>query len=199
MKFSIYIGILCLVASCNNSASDKEIRDTTYTENGQTVNTMNDTSGAAVNNPGSTALNDVDRDFVMKVGIANTAEIEAGKMAQKNGSAAEVKDFGRTMEKDHSDAQAQLKSTVASLSLSVPDSLDAEHTEMKKKLMKVSGKNFDREYMTAMANGHRKVVALFEKEISEGSNGAVKQFATNTLPHIRMHLERADSIKAALK
>jgi len=200
MKSSIYILVLCLIAACNNSASNKEIRDSTSVENGQTVNTMNDTSGAALNSNAATnaSMNDMDRDFVRKVGIANTAEIEAGTMAQQKGVSAEVKDFGSMMQKDHSDAQSQLKTAVGA-SVTVPDSLDAEHTEMKKKLMRAGGKTFDKEYITAMVDGHRKVVALFEQEISGGSNGAVKQFATNTLPHIKMHLQRAESIKASLK
>jgi putative membrane protein len=181
--------------ACNNSSINKS--ETTYT----TVNRMGDTTNG-VNNPGTSAaavLNDTDRDFATKAGIANTAEIEVGQLAAQKGNDPGVKEFGSMMINEHGEAQAGLKTAVAGSGMSIADSVDQKHTALKTKLSGLSGKSFDREYIKAMVNGHKEVVALFENEISNGSHAGLKQFAQNTLPHIKMHLEKADSLSMKIK
>ena len=79
---------------------------------------------------------------------------------------------------------------------------------------KLSGAEFDREYMMAMVDGHREVKNMLETRanrtptttgtsgrVADDSrlNSAVNQWAGKTLPVVTKHLERAEQISGRLK
>ncbi|MFN2391143.1 MAG: DUF4142 domain-containing protein [Pyrinomonadaceae bacterium] len=57
------------------------------------------------------------------------------------------------------------------------------------KLSKVSGADFDKEYVKAMVEAHEKDVAAFENASKTAADADVKSFATKTLLTLKMHLE----------
>ena len=99
------------------------------------------------------------------------------------------------MAMDHSDAQRKLKEIAASLSLMIADSINAAQKMAQKKLEFLSGTKFDTEYINGQIKDHKETIALFEKEISSGSNTQIKSFAAATLPTIKMHLEKVMALK----
>lgn len=189
-----------IFCSCNsNSNSDKtEMDTTTAVIPDQTPNRM-DTGTAMTATPADSnmvaAVNDMDKQFVMKVGMGNTAEIEAGNLAKEKSANPGIKEFGSMMAMDHGDAQNKLKSIASSLSLTAPDSVDAAHKTAKKKLEGLTGSKFDTEYVNGQIKDHKETIALFEKEIKTGSNSQIKSFASSTLPTIKMHLEKVTALK----
>jgi putative membrane protein len=177
--------------SCNNKSESKETADTTTIDN-----TRVDNGNPPADNATNTTVSDMDREFVLKVAMGNTAEVDAGNLASDKGSDDGVKGFGETMVKDHGDAQSKLKGIASSLGLNAPDSIDAEHKAMKTKLQGLSGKAFDREYIAGQVKDHQATISLFEKQVSGGTNSQIKDFASTTLPHLRMHLQNAESLQS---
>src|SRR5207249_4172462 len=99
-----------------------------------------------------------DKDFVHDVAIANTAEIEFGKIAAERGTNAEVKKFGQMMVDDHTKAGGGLNAVASGHNIAVPTDLDDKHRDLRDKLAKLQGADFDREYMDAMVDGHDDVL-----------------------------------------
>jgi putative membrane protein len=156
-----------------------------------------------------------DRDFVEDIGIAGMAEVELGRMAMERAASAEVKQFGDMMVRDHSKAGEELKHVAMKHSIPVPSALDSEHEELKTKLSNLRGAEFDREYMSAMVQGHQDVVDRLQTRASEdrfGDNqGAVKPESSDNpaeadinawsamaLPTVRHHLDEAKRIHDGL-
>jgi putative membrane protein len=187
----ITLSLSASLMACNSSSDKKTDADTITSEQ------KNQHSDITSISPGSQDLNEIDREFVLKAGMGNTAEVKAGAIAESKGLDAEVKEFGKMMIKDHGEAQANLKIAAANVA-SVPDSMDAAHKELGKKLESIKGKDFDKEYISAQVKDHLETIALFEKEIMSGSHSALKQFASNTLPHLKMHLEKAQALQNKL-
>jgi putative membrane protein len=50
-----------------------------------------------------------------------------------------------------------------------------------------------------MVNDHKKDIAAFKKESTDGTDANVKAFATKTLPTLENHLKESDKVKSALK
>jgi putative membrane protein len=196
MKKLILFSAICVVVACNSNSETKKTEDSTNVVDKMDHTT--DTAGQNTNNAdvvtGPTELSDMDRDFVMKVAMANTAEVQTGQLASSKGNSAAVKEYGDMMVRDHTDAQGKLRGMAGSMSLSAPDSVDAKHKALKDKLSKLSGDAFDKEYANAMVMDHKEAISLFEKQASGGTNGQLKQFATNTLPTLRAHLEAAQKL-----
>jgi putative membrane protein len=108
-----------------------------------------------------------DRDFVNDLTIANMAEIELGRMAAEKAANAEVKRFGQMMADDHTAAGAKLKPIATQHNIAMPSALDEKHQDLRDRLAKLSGAEFDREYMKAMVGGHEDVAEKLESRIDK--------------------------------
>jgi putative membrane protein len=133
--------------------------------------------------------------FASQAAIIGKAEIEFGQIALKNTQDDGVRKYAERMVKDHGAADKKLKAIAAKENLQLPQSLDAEHESLKTKLQSLKGADFDRAYMSAMAKGHDKAVALFESVSQQPQmSGELKQFAASTLPTLEQHQEMAHSL-----
>jgi putative membrane protein len=132
--------------------------------------TATDRDTGAVGTSGASDRNKVssgDRDFVHDVTIANMAEIELGRLATERGVNPEVKKFARMMVDDHTKAGNQLKSVASRHNIEVPNQLDDKHNDLRDKLSKLQGADFDREYIDAMVDGHQDVADKLESRIDK--------------------------------
>jgi len=139
-----------------------------------------------------------DNGFVTKIAQVGIAEVEMGKLAVEKSMREDVKKFGQRMVDDHTKAGDALKAVAMKKNMSWPSETDPEHKALHDRLSKQSGAAFDRAYMQAMADGHRKVAADFRKEIKSGADADVKAWAEKTLPTVEAHLKDAESVNRAL-
>ena len=122
--------------------------------------------------PGAAATREVsnsDKDFVKDISIANTAEVELGKLAVKQSTNADVKKFAQMMIDDHTAAGQKLRSVATAHTIIVPDAMDDTHQSLYTKLAGLKGAEFDREYMNAMVDGHESVLGKLESRIDKAS------------------------------
>jgi putative membrane protein len=142
---------------------------------------------------GTTNLSSSDRKFIEKAAVGGMAEVQFGKLATQKAGADQVKQFGQRMVDDHSKADDQLKQVATSKGVTLPTSLDKSSQREMDKLSKLSGADFDREYMKTMVSDHKKDVSEFKSEASKAKDPDVKQFAASTLPTLQEHLTLAQS------
>jgi putative membrane protein len=139
-----------------------------------------------------------DQKFVREAAIGGMAEVELGKLAQQNASSADVKAFGQRMVDDHSKANDELKTIAQKKNITLPTEMDAKNKALHDRLAKLQGAQFDKAYMQAMLQDHRKDVNDFKHESMSGSDPDVKQFATKTLPTLEDHLKMAQDANRAV-
>jgi putative membrane protein len=144
-------------------------------------------------------INETDKSFMINAAYANRAEIDAGQLAVSRSSDDSVKKFGQMMIDEHTTALNELENIADDRDVNLPDSVDAEHRQLKQQLMSMSGYEFDSAYIQSQIKDHQKAISLFESENSNGKEQQVKNYASKYLPHIRMHLEKANSITAQIK
>jgi putative membrane protein len=133
-----------------------------------------------------------DQEFVNQAAVINMAEVELGKMAQSKASNQDVKTFAKRMVDDHQKANKELQQIVQQQKGQMPKELDQQHKDMKDKLSKLSGSEFDKQYMEAMAMGHQKAVSLFETESK--SETPIGKWAGTTLATLHEHHQEATRI-----
>ena len=135
-----------------------------------------------------------DRDFVVRAGHVNRAEVELGQLAQTKGGSDTVRNYGTLMVTEHTKAQNDLITLAANKNITLPTALDSANLALKTQLMAASGAQFDSLYMKNMVTSHQMSVNLFQNEINQGQDPDIKNYASIYLPHIQMHLSMADSI-----
>jgi len=212
MKSVGFTTLLCAVAL--TAACNSERRDATARSD----------NGAAVGTSGETvAIRNADRDFVHDLMVAGNAEVRLGNLASSRAEKAEVKEFGQLMVKDHTSAGDQLKQIAIQNNVDPGDAaIDARHQELITKLSALRGADFDREYMKAMVDGHQDVIDTLQKRVDEKDRlgvatgqkpkdvnvqpepandkleASLNQWASDTLPVVKGHLEKAKAVKEAV-
>ncbi|HEY0544394.1 MAG TPA: DUF4142 domain-containing protein [Pyrinomonadaceae bacterium] len=144
----------------------------------------------------SSAMNGMDRKFVMEAAMGGMMEVELGRLAAEKGMSDEVKQFGQKMVDDHSKANQDLMQVASAKGITLPTGLDAKHKAMRDKFASMSGAAFDKAYKQEMLKDHRKDVAEFQKESMKATDADVKSFATRTLPTLKEHLSMIEGMTA---
>lgn len=99
------------------------------------------------------------------------------------------------LERDHSAANDQVKNLAGQRNVSLPASPSEEKQKMYTDMEKMTGKAFDKEYISMMVKSHNDGINLFEDTRSNASDIDVKNFADKTLPTLKMHLDSAKAIQ----
>jgi putative membrane protein len=176
------IGLAASIAACNNGANDAN-------------NTAARDTGAAVGTTGANA----DKSWIEDQLEDGQAEIQLAQLASERAANPEVKAFAQTMVKDHQMAADALKeaATAANVQITPATELDNDHKDLQGDLSKLTGREFDKKYIDAMVDEHQEAVNELEKK-SDADNMQVRQWASNTLPKVRQHLEHARQIQEKL-
>jgi len=156
--------------------------------------TSNDKMSSASAGTSTAKLAPADRQFIKKAAAGGLAEVELGKLASEKAESPDVKQFGQRMVDDHTKANDQLKQVASEKGVTVPEKLNAKDAATKARLEKLSGKAFDRAYMSDMVTDHTKDVSEFRMESKNAKDPDVKNFASQTLPTLKDHLKEAKSI-----
>jgi putative membrane protein len=156
------------------------------------------TPGAAQGTAGTSGTANVDRDFVENQIADGQAEIALGQLASQRASNPAVREFGEMMVRDHQKAGDELKQLASKHNIQLNASIDDEHNDLRERLSKLSGAEFDREYMKAMVEDHEEAVNDTQEKAERGDNSEIKQWASKTLPVLQQHLERAKQIQNQL-
>jgi len=190
LSIGLFAAFFCI--SCgNNSSSDS----TTAAKDSNTTkmdSTGADTSGAGKMASVPPTVSKADQDFAVNTANAGMTEIQAAKLAQQQGSSADVKKYAAMMIKDHTAAADTLKMIAAKKNLTLPADLSNDSQKDLADLQKKTGKDFDKAYLKMMVSDHKKVIKSFEDESKNCSDADIRAFADNTLHTLRHHLDEAE-------
>ena len=183
------LGVLLLVAACDNNARDKVVADPATPVAAD--NTMQ-TTGEVLNTTENTA------EFATKATIGGLFEVETSKLAVERTKDAALKTFAQKMIDDHTAANRDLKAALQAEGVAMPaETLDEDHRKKLDDLKAASAGDFDDHYVRIQKEAHASAVDLFEDFIKDGPVGPLKDFATKTLTTLNAHKMEIDKISDA--
>ena len=153
-------------------------------------------SAPGVPAPGQT--NVPDRLFTTLAAQGGMAEVDLGKLAQEQSRSEVVKTFAQQMIDDHGKSNAQLAQLAKRAGLPLPSEPAPDQLETRQKLLMLSPGQFDAEYMRVQMTDHQKTVQLLLWVIASGENSDLQRFASDTLPTVLHHLQRAQDLVSQL-
>jgi putative membrane protein len=127
------------------------------------------------------------------------AEVALGKLALQKSTNTQIKDFANMMVTDHGKANDELMAIAKSKNITLPATVDSTHQKKMDDLAKLSGKDFDKAYVDAMVDGHKKTLTLMQDEAKDGKDADLKAFAAKTAPTVQMHLTHINTIHDSMK
>jgi putative membrane protein len=148
---------------------------------------------------GMATVGSSDRKFAMTAATGGMAEVEMARMALTKASSDAVKQYAQKMIDDHTTANTELMQIASTKGITLPTAPDAKHRAMMAKMERLSGAEFDRQYiMMAGHKDHQKMEKLFRDESMRGRDADLKAFAAKTLPVVQQHLQMARELHGAM-
>jgi putative membrane protein len=167
---------------------------TTGTATGTATGTTTDMD-ADMTGEMATLTNLDDATFMMTAASSNMMEIEMGKMVAQKATNPEVKQFAQMMVDHHTKATQELKSVASQMNVTLPTTMMPMHKSMVDKLSDKSDAELEEKYMDTMETAHKMDIAMFEAKSQNATEASVKNFASKTLPTLKQHKEKANSIE----
>lgn len=195
MKKISYAFIIALAAlaigGCNSKPKDSA----------QTADSLNKTKDTTTSTAttGGIAVTSDDAKFATKAADGGMAEVALAKLALSKTANAQIKDFANMMVTDHGKANMVLDSIAKAKNITLPIAVSAEHQKKMDELSQKTGADFDKAYVDAMVDGHKKTLTLMQDEAKNGKDPDLTAFASNTAVTVQKHLDAINKIHDSMK
>jgi len=140
-----------------------------------------------------------DKEFMKSVAETDMLEAHFGQMAQDQASRQDVKDYGQMLVTDHTANYNDLNTLATKAGIDIPKAINATDNKTIARFASLKGAAFDHRFLAEMIQGHEKAIAEFKREEAHGEDADVKTFATNTLPKLQEHLDKAKDLAKPAK
>jgi putative membrane protein len=127
-----------------------------------------------------------------KLHQSNQKEIEMGKLAQKNGSAKEVKAFGAMLVKDHSAADKKVLALAKKEKVDLPTPAKPASSDDMSGMAK--GSAFDEKFARDMLDDHKKDIAEATAARDSTNDEKLKKLLTDIVPTLQKHEDTAQKL-----
>lgn len=162
------------------------------------------TATATLNAQDKTTAAPTDAQIAMIVVVADTVDVNYGKLAVEKTANPAVKEFAETMIRDHTAVNAQATALAAKLGVTPMESdtsksLNANGAKELATLRALSGAEFDRAYVNNEVSYHEAVIGMLDQTlIPNTQNAELKSLLESGRPIFAAHLEHAKKIQASL-
>jgi putative membrane protein len=136
-----------------------------------------------------------DERFLKNASQGGSAEVQLGELAKEKATNKGVKDMAAMILADHTKANQELKSLAGQKGVELPADIEVGQKMARQKLEKLSGAEFDKEWVQQMIKDHKKAIDLFEDASKDSKDADIKAFADKTLPTLRGHLQHVEGLK----
>lgn len=188
--FILVAFFMFIIVACNNTNETTE----TNTDTSISSNTSTDANTPTTSN-NNVVTDEKSKEFMTKVANSGMAEVQMAKDAQQKATIDAVKSYAAMLERDHTAVGDQIKTFASQRNVALPTSISADKQKMMDDMNKMTGKSFDKDYISMMIKSHNDGIKLFEDTRDNATDVDIKNFADKTLPTLKMHLDSAKAIQ----
>ena len=141
------------------------------------------------------AMTEQDRDVAMKIEQSHLGEIDLARLAKEQASSRDVKSYADMIEDDHTGALKDLQKLMNKSG--VNESTQSKPVEGQEKLamlQKMSGAEFDREFMNTMVSDHQKTLDDLRSAVTTVQNSDLKGYINDLTAKVQKHLEKGQDL-----
>jgi putative membrane protein len=138
--------------------------------------------------PNKGRSNTADQVFLTQARLGGVAEVELARMAEQRAGSQSVREFARKMIMDHDQMNRSLQGIAETNGAPPLDQLDAGNRQVRDALSRLSGAEFEIEYLRLQVQAHQRMAQLMQYEIGSGADAQVQRVAMAGLPRIYNHL-----------
>jgi putative membrane protein len=137
-----------------------------------------------------------DRKFIHEIAADHLLEVLLARLAESRGQSSAVKQFAKQLEADHNRLQDDWLAMSSRNGHEFKARIGKNHRAKLTRLEKLSGRAFDRAYMTMMVQNRKDYINYFEKEGRAAHSSQVRELVNRDLPTLRSHFNGAKEVGA---
>ena len=139
---------------------------------------------------------------LQKLHLTNLKEIDAGRMAEQNGT-AKIKDYARMLQRDHQDADQKVMDLAKSKGWTLSDQpmkpeMQQKNQMEKDRLSSLKGADFDKTFANMMVMGHKHVIEMAQAWKQNCKDKDVCALIDSLMPKLQQHLSMAEQIRGPM-
>jgi putative membrane protein len=135
-----------------------------------------------------------DRKFIREIAADNFLEVSLARLAESKAQSSRVKQLAEQIALDHNRIQDDWLAMAAKNGSPIKSGIGKNHRAKLEKLQKLSGRAFDRAYMTMEVQNHKDYINYFEKEGRSAHSSQVRELVNRDLPTLRSHFLGAKEV-----
>jgi putative membrane protein len=135
-----------------------------------------------------------EQDWIKHAMSGNQFEIQAGQLVGQKAQDPQIKQFAQRLVQDHQKAADQLKQVAQQMNVQVSEDLMPVHQAKLQELQQKPAKQLELAFIFDQVACHTKDLLEYQFVAQNAQNPQLKQFAQQTVPHLRQHLQTAMSI-----
>lgn len=141
--------------------------------------------------PGMTGQQMKDKIFLRKTTEGGLSEVALGKLAADKGASDDVKALGSKLAADHAELATGMKPIADSMGVRLPRDMNKEDKHKYEQLATLSGDEFDKAFILAIMQDHRKDWREFHEELMATNDPDIKAQIEKSEPVMRDHMRMA--------
>jgi putative membrane protein len=151
--------------------------------------------GNAAMPPHPAAANSPDQIFLSRAMRCGLAQVELARLAERKAASPSMREFARQMVMEYEQGNRRLRA-LAEGDGGGPevDQPDAEQRQIHDALGRLSGAEFQIEYLRQQVQAHQRMATLMEYVIGSGTDAQVSRVASEGLPGVFTHLALAQQL-----
>jgi putative membrane protein len=189
-KFTFSAGLLlfciALTPSCSNSNNSNDSKDSIE-------------QAEEVNEDKFNAEGEKDADRLNEAYVASMYEVKASQNAVSRASTAEVKKLAEMMVAAHSKMNTDIEGLAARKNITLATDITDDLNREFEKLTEKNGLDYDKEYTEQMKNRHEEAIKLTDRTADKAEDPEIKDWAVNSNPELRAHLDMIESTNNIIK
>jgi len=151
-------------------------------------------TGQGNNGKGNKGQTEAERKFIGENNAEDFLMIQLGQLAEKKAHDNSVKEFGRRMASEYTDMNKQWVAMETKNNLPAPRGMGSNHEVKLTKLEKLSGREFDRQYISVVVKDLSGHLSYHKKEGRAQDLAAVRQLVEKRIPVMQKQLDQAKAI-----
>jgi len=144
------------------------------------------------------AEDDSDKKFLATAAQSDQNEIALSQLADQKATDPAVKAFAEKMVTEHNKMTDSMKPFATSWGLTPPTGPDSDHQKELDKLSGLSGKDFDKEYISDMISDHAKALSAFTTEAKDTKDAKFRTVVIKGKTAVAAHKNMAYDLKKKL-
>lgn len=141
------------------------------------------------------AQDSLDGKFLMDAVRGDLAEVKLGELAQQRGQSDGVRELGKMLVEDHSKAMKRTAELAKKLNVIPPAQPTVEQTQKHDALARLSGAEFDRQFVADVVKGHQEEIGKYATQAQRGDS-EIAELAEDLLPALEQHLAMAQRLQS---